>query len=79
MVEGPCAGGPEGDRRGRHGRGVLVANRHAAGSSAWPRIVKVRNGLPRDRIARVLFCVEQGRTSVRTLTEHGLKREGRAG
>lgn len=56
-----------------------MANRHAAGSSAWPRIVKVRNGLPRDRIARVLFCVEQGRTSVRTLTEHGLKREGRAG
>jgi phage-related protein len=38
-----------------------MANRHAACSPAGPRIVGSAEQLPRGRIARVLFCLEQGR------------------
>jgi len=56
----PLCGGPEGDRRGRHGRGVLVANRHAAGSSALAaNCERCAMDCRGTGLRGFLFCVEQ--------------------
>jgi Phage derived protein Gp49-like (DUF891) len=38
-----------------------MADRHATGGFAWSRIMGSPGRLPRGRIARGLFCVEQRR------------------
>ena len=62
MAQGPPSRRSEDHRGRRQGRGVFLADRHAALPSAWQGLWEVRSNLTRGRIARVLSCIHDSRT-----------------